>query len=207
MSEPVRRSPLSHRHAIAAADGALRMRERPFLAKFVLRGPADALGPAVAESLGAALPAEPLTSSDWGEGTILWLGPDEWMLVGEGEAADRLGQKLGEALVGGHHQLVDVSDYYTLIELAGAPAWQALSKATTLDLHPRAFPVGMVAGGTFGHAQATIWRPRDEGDTPEFRLFVRWSMADYLWCLLAECGREWGLPAEKPVSGERLTIG
>jgi sarcosine oxidase subunit gamma len=31
-------------------------------------------------------------------------------------------------------------------------------------------------------------------------------MADYLWCLLAEAGREWGMPREVPVKGERLTI-
>jgi hypothetical protein len=40
-----------------------------------------------------------------------------------------------------------------------------------------------------------------------FRLLIRWSMADYLWCLLADAGREWGMPAEVPVKGERLTIG
>lgn len=207
MAEPVRRSPLSHRKAVAAADGALRMREQPFLGKFVLRGPVDALESPVAEALGAALPSEPLASAEWEEGAALWLGPDEWMLVGDGDAMARLGQRLHDALAGKHHQLVDVSDYFTVIELAGAPAWQALSKATTLDLHPRAFPAGMVAGGTFGHALATVWRPRGEGGRPAFRLFVRWSMADYLWCLLAECGREWGLPAEKPVTGERLAIG
>lgn len=205
MAEPIRRSPLSHRQAIAAADGALRMQELPYLGKLVLRGSIDALDAAV-EVLGAALPGEPLSSANWAEGAALWLGPDEWMLVGGEAAMMQAGRRLQDALGGTHHQLVDVSDYYTVIGLAGGPAWQALAKATTLDLHPRAFPSGMVAGGTFGHAQATIWRPTDEDEGPEFRLIVRWSMADYLWCLVADCGREWGLPAEKPVAGERLTI-
>jgi sarcosine oxidase, subunit gamma len=202
MADPIRRSPLSHRNAIVSADGALRLSEVPFLGKFVLRG-GDEIGAPAAAALGGAWPAEPLSTADWGGGSILWLGPDERMLIVE-EGAAAAG--LGEALAGRHHQLVDVSDYYTVIEVAGMPAWMLLSKVTTLDLHPRAFPLGMAAGGTFGHAQATLWRPHSEGGTSVFRLIVRWSMADYLWCLLAECGREWGLPAQAPVTGERLTI-
>jgi sarcosine oxidase subunit gamma len=31
-------------------------------------------------------------------------------------------------------------------------------------------------------------------------------MADYLWCLLADAGREWGVPEQVPIKGEVLTI-
>ena len=31
-------------------------------------------------------------------------------------------------------------------------------------------------------------------------------MADYLWCLVADAAREWGVPEEQPVEGETLTI-
>ena len=92
-----------------------------------------------------------------------------------------------------HHQLVDVSDYYTVIEVAGAQARELLMKLTTLDLHPRAFRPGMVAGGTSGAPMRRSGRPAMRtGGRPVFRLFVRWSMADYLWCLLAECGPRMG---------------
>jgi heterotetrameric sarcosine oxidase gamma subunit len=109
---------------------------------------------------------------------------------------------------------VDVSDYYTIIEVAGDQARELLMKLTTLDLHPRAFRPGMVTGSMFGRTQATIWQPPraggaggdDDGGEPTFRLFIRWSMADYLWCALADAGREWGVPEQIPVTGERLTI-
>ncbi len=78
-------------------------------------------------------------------------------------------------------------------------------KLTTLDIHRREFQVGQVAGSMFGHASAWLWLTGEsDDDGPSFRLIVRWSMADYLWCLLAECGREWGMPEEQPVAGEAL---
>ena len=67
-----------------------------------------------------------------------------------------------EALAGTHHQLVDVSDYYTVIELAGREGARALMKLTTLDVHPRAFRAGMVTGSVFGRANATIWQCIDD---------------------------------------------
>jgi sarcosine oxidase subunit gamma len=136
------------------------------------------------------------------------MGPDEWMLVAEASEAREREIQAREALSGIHHQLVDVSDYYTIIEVAGSKARELLAKLTTLDLHPRAFRVGMVAGSVFGRANAMIWQTADDGSAsgPEFSVFIRWSMADYLWCAIANAGQEWGLPEEVPVKGERLTI-
>ena len=79
-------------------------------------------------------------------------------------------------------------------------------KLTTLDVHARAFAVGQVTGANFGHATANLWLVADDESGSIFRLFVRWSFADYLWCLLAEAGREWGMPEQVPVSGERMVI-
>ena len=81
-------------------------------------------------------------------------------------------------------------------------------KLTSLDLHPRSFSAGMVTSSVFGRVNAMIWQMAEEGEGgPDFRLFIRWSMADYLWCLIANAGREWGVPEQVPVKGERLTIG
>ena len=198
---PQRRSPLAHRRPIAAERDAVRLAELPFLTKHILRvDPMAGTGP-VKEALGFDLPQAPLTSSQSGDAACLWLGPDEWMIVDGDEIAANLAQALGET----HHQVADVSDYYTVIEISGRRARDALMKLTTLDIHPRAFQVGQVAGSLFGHANAWLWLTGDsDDDGPVYRLIVRWSMADYLWCLLAECGREWGMPEEQPVSGEAL---
>ena len=92
----------------------------------------------------------------------------------------------------------------TAIDLAGPKARGMLMKLTTLDMDRSAFTEGEVAGSNFGAAQATLWQTAsdEEKGGPVFRLFVRRSMADYLWCLLAEAGFEWGMPRQAPLSGE-----
>jgi sarcosine oxidase, subunit gamma len=205
----VRRSPLAHREPLAGHTGSPRLAEVPFIGKFILRADPQEVADRLRTVFGIGLPVEPLTSSTVLETALLWMGPDEWMLcTAPDKAADR-SRTARDALAGIRHQLVDVSDYYTVIELAGAEARPLLMKLTTLDLHPRAFPAGMVAGSVFGRANATLWQTRADKDEsgPVFRLFIRWSMADYLWCILAEAGREWGVPEQIPVKGETLTIG
>ena len=204
---PFRRSPLFHRAPVSGDAGAFRMQEHPFVGKFILRADPEAAVELLRAALGLGLPFDPLTSSTVGDTSFVCMGPDEWMLVtGEAEAAAR-SAAARTALSGIHHQLVDVSDYYTIIELAGARAREALMKLTSLDLHPRAFRAGMVTGSVLGRVNAMLWLPLGSADEEAFRLFIRWSMADYLWCAVADAGREWGVPEQLPIKGEVLTIG
>jgi sarcosine oxidase, subunit gamma len=199
MPEPFRRSPLSHRSALAIE--AVRLTEIPFVPKHILRvAPYVGTGP-LRDALSLDLPREPLTSTRNDGATVLWLGPDEWLALGLTAEA---GAALARALSGAHYQLVAVGDYYTIIEVAGPSARELLMKLTTIDLHPRAFRAGQVAGSLFGRANAWAWLTSEDADGPAFRLIVRWSFADYLWCALAEAGREWGLPGQTPVKGEVL---
>ncbi len=207
LAQPVRRSPLAARAPVAAPSGAITLQDRPFLRKYILRADPHEAVERLRSALGLGLPFDPLTSSGSPDTAFLWMGPDEWLLV---TSPDAFGpsQITAEALAGTHHQLVDVSDYYTAIDLAGPNARELLMKLTTLDLHPRAFRVGMVTGTILGRANATVWQIFDDAaeSGPTFPIFVRWSFADYLWCLLADAGREWELPVQVPVKGERLTI-
>jgi heterotetrameric sarcosine oxidase gamma subunit len=202
---PFRRSPLFHRPPIQGEGGSLRMEERPFIGKFILRADPKASHLLLRAALGLGLPFDPLTSSTSGETSFLWMGPDEWMLVTSAGEAEGKFTAARNGLAGVHHQIVSVGDYYTIIEVAGAKAREALMKLTSLDLHPRAFKPGMVTGSVFGRVNAMIWLPLgSEGEA--FQLFIRWSMADYLWCAIADAGREWGVPEQVPVKGEALTI-
>jgi len=205
MADPGRRPPLSHREPIEAGAGVLAIAEHPFVTRHILRAAPAAAAAPVREALGLALPVKPLSVVSKGATAILWLGPDEWMIVGGADAGGGPLAVLGKALAGAHHQLVEVSDAYTAIEVSGAKARAAMMKLTTLDLDARAFKARQVAGSLFGRANAWLWLERDtKADGPRFHLIVRASLADYLWCVLAEAGREWGMPEEKPVSGETL---
>lgn len=191
---PVRRSPLANRSALGDAASGLSLREKPGRDKHVLRLDPDHQS-LVREKSGLVLPLEACRSEATEAGTCLWLGPDEWLIVDAGEAVlTRLRDALGQS----HFQLAEVSDYYSVIEIAGPPARAVLSKLTPLDLDPRVFPTHAVAGSVFAKAGATIHYRDDISGGPVFDLYIRWSMADYLWCLLAEGGREFGLTAQEP---------
>ena len=206
-AHPGRRSPLSHRAPIEGDRGAIRIAERQFLGKFILRVDPGEAADLLLGVVGMSLPTLPLSSATAADLALLWLGPDEWMLVTPPEQADAAFADAAKALASVHHQLIPVGDYYTLIDVSGPRAREALMKLTTLDLHPRAFKAGMAAGSMFGRAHATLWQVTDdaaEGGS-HFRLIVRWSMADYLWCLIADAARAFGTPEQRPVEGERLT--
>ena len=206
MAEARRRSPLAHRSPIEAPDGVARLSEKPLLGKVILRGGDSALAAQVEQAIGVELPMQPNTSSRSETVTALWLGPDEWMLMTDVGGAAALLEGLAPVLSDMHHQFVDVTDATTVVELSGHRAREMLMKLTTLDLHPRAFGAGDVAGSRFGRIAATLYQSRDDGPDggPTFALIVQSSMADYLWCLLAESGRAFGLPRQEPRAGETL---
>ncbi len=184
MTAPEMQTALAHRKPLSAPDKAVEMAEAPLAGKLILRldaaiAPFDLPGP-------CAFVTDKRTD-------ILWLGPDEWMFVTPLEDARERLAALKEACAGLHHQLVDVSDYYTTIRLAGPRAAETLMKLTTLDLHPRAFAPGSVAGTNFAKTAAWLLRRKEH-----WEIIVRWSMADYLWSMLAGAAREFGLPDQPP---------
>ena len=198
-ASPERRSPLdgwSDRFSAAStARDCFAIREVPFLAQIALRG--DGADPnfraRAAEALGFALP----TANSWSgsiAGSALWLGPEEWLIVAEGEHSETLEQALREKLRGHHHSLVDVSANRTAVEIAGTDARIVLAKGMPLDLHASSFPVSALAQSLLAKAQV-ILQSLDE--RPTFRIFVRPSFAGYLaeWLLdaAAECAASRGL--------------
>jgi len=195
LSSPVtlqRRATLAHREPLAA------LKEKPFEGKLILRGKLELIGSAAASVLAAPLPAKVYETATGKRAVAQWLGPDEWLIAtAPGDEAALLAD-LSTALSAWHVQAVDVTDYYTTIALSGAHARDMLMKVTTTDFHPRAFKPGM--GITTNFARTVAWT-RQTGDTA-FDIIVRISMADYLWCLLAEAGHEWGLPLQTPKGGD-----
>ena len=181
------RSPLAGlADALAGARSeGVTLAELPARARLNLRldaGDAEALT-AVAAVLGTALPLTPNTAADAGDGrTVLWLGPDEWLLCAPAADGAALAEALGAALAGRHHAVCDVSAMYTTLVLSGANARAVLMKGCRLDLHPRAFAPGACVQTALARANA-ILHQRD--DAPTYEITVRNSFAHYLatWLL------------------------
>lgn len=166
---------LGARAAQLPATGQLTLAELPFPPQTNLRGdPADRrFVDAVTGALGCAPPLVPNTVAEGGACRILWLGPDEWLVVGhaDGEAV------LREALAGLHAAATDVTGNRTVLALRGAAAREVLAKGCPLDLHPRLFGPGRCAQTLLAKAQI-ILEQRD--GAPGYHLFVRPSFARYV---------------------------
>jgi len=180
-----RRSPLNHLGlaARASADPAgadIVLAERPHRCQIVLRG--DAGDPAFTAALhgatGLVLPAAANSFVTEGDLSCLWLGPDEWLIVGPGGGEGEVTARLRAALAGLHAAVTDISEARTTIAISGAHARDLMAKAVSLDLHPRVFGPGHCAQTGFAGANIIL---RQLDDVPSFEIFVLNSFAEHVW--------------------------
>jgi sarcosine oxidase, subunit gamma len=161
----IRRSPLD---GVALSEG---IHELPFLAQVAIR----------TQTPGSDLPTEPNTVAGDASRAALWLGPDEWLVVGppgsemEFEAEFRA---TGATVV-------DVSANRTTLELRGPRFRELLEFGCPIDLHPRVFGPGRCAQTLLARANVLIWYVADDPD-PLYRLLVRPSFAAYVAAWLAD---------------------
>lgn len=190
-----RRSPLAGAaDRLAAATrtsgGAIRLAELPFLAQINVRLDAKgAVADAVALVLGPQLPLEPNTVVRTGELTVLWLGPDEWLVVGPPGMQQDLESRIREAAGDEPVSVTDVSAQRTTLLVSGPRAHDLLAHGCALDLHPRAFGSGRCAQTTLGRTQVVLVS-RDEPGTG-FWVLVRSSFAGYLADWLLDAATEY----------------
>jgi sarcosine oxidase subunit gamma len=137
-----------------------------------LRGSSEQFFAACGSVLGVRPPTEPNTVAASDTLSILWLGPDEWLVI----AQDLALEKLRAALTGIHSAAVDVSSSRKALVVSGARAEEVLAKAATLDFSLAAFRVGSCAQTNIARTQGIIERRGAE----EFVLYVRSSFAPYL---------------------------
>ena len=118
------------------------------------------------------------TAITWEGRDVLWLGPDEWLIVAQSEEAMTIARDLDTALTGHHHSVIDVGANRIAFDLTDG--LEQLSSGCGLDLDPTRWRPGMCAQTLFGQAQV-ILHQRDERTT---RIFVRPSFAGYFTRLL-----------------------
>ncbi|MCM2423960.1 sarcosine oxidase subunit gamma [Streptomyces sp. RKAG293] len=191
-----RHSPLAHaadRFAAATrtSGGDLRLAELPFLAQLNVR--LDPKGPAadaVGLALGLPLPLEPDTAVRARDAVrdlaVLWLGPDEWLVVGRPGTQQGLETRMRAAVGDEAAAVTDVSAQRTTLLVAGPRAGDLLSHGCSLDLHPRAFGPGRCAQTTLARAQVVLVG-RERG----FWVLVRSSFADYVADWLLDAATEY----------------
>ncbi|NQW01166.1 MAG: sarcosine oxidase subunit gamma [Rhodospirillales bacterium] len=201
----LRQSPLAHLHLEARrplGDGlpeaGIHVAERPHRSQIAVRGQATdpAFLQGIEKALGISLPTEACTASGKpGDLQVLWMGPDEWLVVGGPDNAALIISKLTTALVDLQVALVDVSESRTVIELSGKQARVVLDKGCSIDLHPRSFGPGQVVNTLLGRGHVLLHQTDHEpaSGSSAYDIYVHRSYAEYLWSWIEDAAREYGL--------------
>lgn len=188
IAEATRRSPLADYAGrfsalFDASNGAISIREMPFLTQINLRiDPRDeATMQRLGSLLGFALPLTPNTVASTIDRRALWLGPDEWLVVGDQDQSETLEQSLRDVLAGAAASIADVSAGRTAVLIRGDQAQGLLARGIAIDLHPRVFVPGRCAQTLLAKAPLIIERSSEDA----FHLYVRSSYANYVagWLL------------------------
>lgn len=161
------------------------LRQLPPATRLALRGDPKVMA-AAADALGLPRGDTPCRALRNGNRAVLWLGPDERLLLGPADAAEEMRDLLQRALAGTAHSLVEISHAQVAFEVSGARAPAALNTGCPLDLDPASFPVDMCTRTVFAKAQIVLWRTGPE----TFRVETGRSFAPYVTKILAQAARE-----------------
>ncbi len=191
--------------AEVTGERGVRLREVAFVTMISLRvDPSSDVAAKLAEVLGTTLPAR-CGQTATGEGhTVLWQGPDEFLVISDDDAGP-LVQALAGNLEGNPGSVVDVSANRTTLELSGPSARAVLEKSCALDLHPRAFAPGTAVSTVLAGVPVVLWQL---DGAPTYRLMPRASFADYLGRWLVDGMAEFAapeIPGAQPVPAARRT--
>lgn len=115
-----------------------------------------------------------------GERGILWMSPDELLLLLPRAEAAQAAQDLQGQLDGGHALVADVSDMRAHFLLTGPMVREVLAKLTPADLSPEAFGPGELRRTKVGQVAAGLWMH----DVRTVQLFCFRSVAEYMFALL-----------------------
>jgi len=190
----IRRSPLQgYETRFADLPASASVVDEPFVTMVDLWvDPTGPGGAAVAEVLGVdALPTTPSTVVAGRDATVIWLGPEEWLVTSERRDGEDIEAALREAMADHGGAAIDVSAQRTTLRLRGANARHVVAKGCSLDLHPTVFGPGAAAQTVLGQAGVVLIPLSNNGT--DYRIIVRSSFARYLADWLIDAAEEYGI--------------
>jgi len=169
------------------------MKEKTPVTKINLRGNLEnkEFARKVGKILGMILPNKACSTSSKEKITLLWLGPNEWLLVSNNEIsketnAYELEQVLFDNISKTNQgAITNVTDHFTIFKLSGSNIFEVLSKGCPFDFSADDFGDNKIVQTILNHVDVTIHQ-RSENDVD---LYVRRSFAGYLWDWLKDSAK------------------
>ncbi len=134
--------------------------------------------------LGAVLPTKPNTYVQNEKVKIIWLGPDEWMVINdqENELFIKLKNELGDL----EASVTNISENRTIIRLSGKKIITLLSKFLVLDLKKNLGTQSSCVQTLFAKVPILLVRNADNNQIPVIDIFTNRSHANYIYNLLVD---------------------
>ena len=129
-----------------------------------------------AEVLAMDIPRIPNTVAYRNGYSLLWLGPEEWLLIVPESDEVRIASELCHDGDDGWAVAIIVSDHYSIITIQGSETAEVLAQACGIDLHPQEFSIGQCCRCAFARTTAIV-RPLDSQGA--YDLIVESSYAQY----------------------------
>ena len=162
----------------------IQIQELPFVKKINLRlDPNDKICvSSCSKILDTVLPTKANTySKNTINEKVIWLGPDEWLIVSDDDAFMKLQNKLEGLEV----CITDVSENRTIIRIRGRETYILLSKFLVLDLEKNLSTDSSCAQTLFVKVPVLLVRNNYDGN-PEIDIFTNRSHANYIYNLIVD---------------------
>ena len=170
---------------IVEEHSGIKIQELPFVKKINLRldpNNKDCVS-SCSEILGTMLPTKANTYSvNAINEKVIWLGPDEWLIVSDDDNAFL---KLLNKTRNLEANVTDVSENRTIIRIRGKYIYVLLSKFLVLDLEKNLSTNSSCAQTLFVKVPVLLVRNHHEG-TPEIDIFTNRSHANYIYNLIVD---------------------
>ena len=192
-STPLRAAAPERRPALAASalsevPGVMRIAPVQRRTRLILRGRAGEIGSA-GSALGLTMPVVSNHSASSSEADVLWLGPTEWLILGEDGQADSFCRRIAAALAQVPHALVDVSHRQFGLSIAGARGADVIAAGCPLDLRLSRFPARSCSRTLYGKAEIILWRTAEDA----FEAETTRAFAKYLFSMMQEAAQDLGI--------------
>ena len=167
----------------------IKFQELPFMTKINLRGnPNDKkFLSSTSKVLNTTLPIRTNTYIKINSLKIIWLGPDEWLIIDEKEDdKEDLFSKLENSIGSQNASVTDVSENRTIIRIMGTNIFILLAKFLTLNLDNSLNSNSSVAQTLFIKVPVLLMRHHKHNKEPKIDIFTNRSHANYVYKILVD---------------------